>query len=422
MERVEDVAGVRRLFADRDVYYGWVVVGTCFVGAMLVYGLINSFGVFLGHIVDAFGLSHARASTVFAVQTGVIYGGSALLGLLVDRYSIRRLYFVGAVLLGAGLFGASQAGSVLALTLWYGVVGGAGAALVIIISYVTPPRWFRERRGLATGIAASGAGVGTLVIPPLSAFLIDAVGWQNAYLALATGAVAVLLVAATLVAKTPETLTGGTRTDRDEDRDEDRPSLREQVGDAAGTVRSGAFLLVLLGFGAVYAPSFAVSAHVVEYTASVDLGRTVGVVALSAIGVADVAGKFSVGYVSDRVQTRRVHVVALCAAALGAVTISLTISPTAVTVLALAAAFGLSRGGVGALMTPVLADLFGSDNLNTLYGVASLGLAVTGATVPFLVGLGYDLTGTFQLGLAGVGALSLLAAAAFVAAAAANDE
>ncbi|MEA5388127.1 MFS transporter [Haloarculaceae archaeon H-GB2-1] len=203
MRGFPQVLDVRGRLAARDVYYGWVVVGACFLGAFLVYGLISSFGVFLGHIVEAFDLSHARAAVVFSVQSAMIYGGASVLGFLVDRYSIRRLYVLGALLLGAGLLGASQAGSILALIVWYGVVGGAGAALVVIIAYVTPPRWFRERRGLATGVATSGSGVGALVFPALSSFLIGRIGWQPAYLALATLTVALLLVGAAVIAKTP---------------------------------------------------------------------------------------------------------------------------------------------------------------------------------------------------------------------------
>ncbi|MEA5388126.1 hypothetical protein VB779_14495 [Haloarculaceae archaeon H-GB11] len=129
-------------------------------------------------------------------------------------------------------------------------------------------------------------------------------------------------------------------------------------------------------------PSFAISAHVVEFTSTTGFGRAVGIAALSAIGVGDVTGKFSIGYLSDRLPTDRAHVLALCGVVVGTATAALTVAPSGATVLGLAVVFGISRGGVGALVTPVLADLFGNDNLNTLYGIASLGLAVTGAVAP----------------------------------------
>ncbi len=52
-------------------------------------------------------------------------------------------------------------------------------------------RWFVRRRGFASGLAVSGIGVGTLVMPPLASLLIGMLGWRGAYLAL--GALAVVL-------------------------------------------------------------------------------------------------------------------------------------------------------------------------------------------------------------------------------------
>ncbi|MCP2937697.1 MFS transporter, partial [Salmonella enterica subsp. enterica serovar Typhimurium] len=59
-------------------------------------------------------------------------------------------------------------------------------------------RWFVKRRGLASGLAVSGIGVGTLAMPPLAALLIDGVGWRDAYLTLGVLA-AVLGVGASLL-------------------------------------------------------------------------------------------------------------------------------------------------------------------------------------------------------------------------------
>jgi MFS family permease len=398
-------AEVRRRFAACDRYYGWVVVAACFAGTFSVYGLVASFGVFLGHVVEAFGLSLARASVVFSVQSVVIYGGAALLGFVVDRYSVRRLYAAGALLLGAGLYGAGQSGSVVELAVWYGVVGGTGAALLVIISFVAPPQWFTDRRGLATGVAASGTGVGTLVVPALASLLIDRFGWRGAYLALAVLASTVLLAVAVLVTEAP----GGDRTGT-------RGGLRTQFAEAAATTRSWAFLLFLIGYGTAYAPWFAISAHLVEYASTATFGRAAGVAAISVVGAANVAGKFGVGYFSDLVEADRARVLAGCGAGMGVLAAVLTTLSSAGAVLGLAVAFGLVYGGVGALLTPVLADLFGDGSLNSLFGVASIGVAVSGAAVPYLVGTAYDLTGSFETGFLGAGTLGLLAGGAFLAA------
>src|SRR6185295_15679359 len=68
------------------------------------------------------------------------------------------------------------------------VAYGLGVGLGVGCSYVPAlgavQRWFVRRRGFASGLAVSGIGVGTLVMPPLAAVLIRDVGWRHAYLTL----------------------------------------------------------------------------------------------------------------------------------------------------------------------------------------------------------------------------------------------
>src|SRR5262249_6763064 len=59
---------------------------------------------------------------------------------------------------------------------------GVGCSYVPAVGAVQ--RWFAKRRGFASGLAVSGIGVGTLVMPPLASLLIAALGWREAYLVL----------------------------------------------------------------------------------------------------------------------------------------------------------------------------------------------------------------------------------------------
>src|SRR5262249_15522723 len=73
----------------------------------------------------------------------------------------------------------------------YGLGVGLGVGCSYVPAVGAVQRWFRRRRGFASGLAVSGIGVGTLVMPPLASLLIDALGWRNAYLIL--GAVAAVV-------------------------------------------------------------------------------------------------------------------------------------------------------------------------------------------------------------------------------------
>ena len=82
-------------------------------------------------------------------------------------------------LTGIGLAAASIARTLPEVYLAYGLGVGVGVGLAYVPAVGAVQRWFIERRGFAGGLAVSGIGVGTLVVPPVAAFLIERVGWRE---------------------------------------------------------------------------------------------------------------------------------------------------------------------------------------------------------------------------------------------------
>jgi len=181
--------------ADRRVYRGWYVVAGGFVGAFVVFGLSYAFGVFLGPMQRDLEISRSAVSLVFSLQTVVIYLSAAALGVLADRFGVRRLLAFGAVTLAIGGVWTSQTDSYAGLLFAYGVLTAIGLGVIYVVSYATVPRWFQRRRGLATGIATAGLGIGMVAMSPAASALIDVLEWRYAFLALVVAAtVAVALV------------------------------------------------------------------------------------------------------------------------------------------------------------------------------------------------------------------------------------
>lgn len=396
---------------DGRVYYGWVIVACCFVGAMLTFAIIYSFSVFFGYIGETFAQTQANTALIFSLQSFVTFGGAAVLGVLVDRYGVRRLLVVGALLVGAGLVGASQIQAYPAVVLSYGVVAAAGLSLVYVISYATVPRWFDRRRGTATAVATAGAGAGILVGPQIAASLIGLAGWQNAYLLMMAGTVWLLFVLALLLADRPEDLglNAADLAEFPEGRAEMAGATREwreQLATIADTARSGPFLSVFGAYFCIGVPISFIAAHVVEFAKSVGIGQSVGVLAISIVGGMNFFGKFVAGPVSDRIGIPRT--LSACGVLLSVPLFGLATVRTPVAVLGLVVVFGLGYGGAIALLSPTIAELFGTDDINALFGLTSIAFAVTGALVPYLAGLGYDVFGTYTAPLLVVGAVGLL--------------
>src|SRR3546814_4190470 len=101
-------------------------------------------------------------------------------------------------LIALGLALASTARSLGQVYAAYGLGVGLGVGCAYVPAVGVVQRWFVKRRGLASGLAVSGIGVGTLAMPPLVSYLIGALGWRETYLILG-GLVAVVGIGMSLL-------------------------------------------------------------------------------------------------------------------------------------------------------------------------------------------------------------------------------
>jgi MFS family permease len=165
-----------------------LVVLTCAVGLGVNFSTVFSacFTVFLKPIAAEFGWSRTQLISGYAVATAALALCSPYVGMLVDRYSARRI-----LLLGIPAFGASIA-TLAALPqnfpvflLLCAVIGALGALNFHFVYIAFLSRWFQARFGLAVGFAVAGSGLGLAVLTSYAQALIQSFGWRNAYLLLA---------------------------------------------------------------------------------------------------------------------------------------------------------------------------------------------------------------------------------------------
>lgn len=119
-------------------------------------------------------------------------------GYLIDRFGLRRLLSIGALLIGIGWVLCCFAPSVAYLYVFYGGFCGIGAGMIYIGCQGNAVKWFPDRRGLATGLTAAGFGGGAaLTIIPVSMSL-GSLGWRETFLVfgIAQGAIALAMALA----------------------------------------------------------------------------------------------------------------------------------------------------------------------------------------------------------------------------------
>ena len=116
--------------------------------------------LFTGPLNQALGTSLAQLQWTFSLLIILQTWCSPLQAYLIDRFGPRLLISIGAALSGAGWVLSGYAGNVETLYVTYGVICGFGTGIVYIGTIGLMVRWFPDRRGLATGLAAAGYGFG----------------------------------------------------------------------------------------------------------------------------------------------------------------------------------------------------------------------------------------------------------------------
>ena len=144
---------------------GWPVVAGAFLTLLTGWGTVYAYAALAPGMARAAGVSEEAAGLVYAIAAGSAFLVGALAGPLADRCGPRLPALLGVLLLGLGPVFASKAESLTSLALSFGLLVGAGAGLVYTPAMAAVRCRFTTRRGLACGIAASGIGAGTMLVP-----------------------------------------------------------------------------------------------------------------------------------------------------------------------------------------------------------------------------------------------------------------
>ncbi len=395
----------RSVQSGARIFYGWFVVAGAFAVTFVGFGSAYTFSAFIESLQRDFAASRGSVSLVFSVAGFLYFALGLISGPLADRFGARLLAVTGMLLTGAGLAIASVARSLPEVYAAYGLGVGLGIGLSYVPILGAVQRWFVRRRGLASGLAVSGIGVGTLVMPPLAASLIDACGWRGAYLVLGFFAAAAGGGMALLVEDDPRRRGMGT--------DGDPLRLDAQAAQPAGpsvgdALRSRRFIALcaasLLGSFGVFVPFV----HLVPYALDHGIPQSSAVLLMAAIGIGSTSGRFFLGGIADRLGRPLSLVVMVGGMAFAFLLWAFFESfwPLA----AFAFAVGLFYGGWVALMPAVVADYFGPRNLGTLIGVISMCLAIGTLIGPSAAGFVFDLRHSYMLPIvASVGAYVIAA-------------
>lgn len=365
-----------------------IVMGAA-IGMALGYApLFNATaGIFAPAILQEFHWTHEQAAASYAASMAGLAIASPLIGVLMDRFGVRRVILVSAIVYCLALvcmgLQTGDRSTWIALSV---IIGIFGAATSVLGYLAILPQWFDKRLGLATGLAMIGLGAGAAAAPAAAHQLISMLHWRHAYQVLAgVSFVGSMLALSLLKERAPSSLTGTHATRHGDMPAVDLPFSPMKLG-----------VIFLVAFLASSA-TLSLNPHLPALLMDRGLSSAAAAKCASSIGIGLLIGRLLSGFLMDRFHAPFVGATFLLAGACG--TLLLLNAASLQSALVASCLTGLAIGAEGDLLSYLVRAYLGMKKFGRNYGIAFAGYAFGAVFGPLAAGRYVDTYGNFELPL-----------------------
>jgi len=385
------------------VFYGYWIVLAAFVTQFVAIGMQNYVvGAFMIPMSDEFGWTRAEFTSARSIGQMVAAFTGFAIGSSIDRYGGRPFILVGMVILSVSVF---MLGSVQTLSQWVlvnGVILTMGAGMIgNLVVNVTLGKWFVERRGRAVALAAMGVSLAGILLPPVSTWLVDTLGWRSAWHVLGVGAAVLIFPAALVVRRSPEdyALFPDGKTADQVNSDEGAAARLDYINSMtrAQAMRTGRFYSLVLAFGLFQISITVMLLQTIPFMTDAGYPRLVAASMISLASIPAFLSKPVWGVFIDRYNSR--ILAAIGAAITGVAVIVIVFSVRAQLNMLAYAGFllmGLGWGGLIPLQEVIWASFFGRRYLGAVRSTALPFTFAMSAAGPVLAAWHYDEFGNYD--------------------------
>ena len=349
----------------------------------LALGIRHGFGLFLQPITADMHWSRETFALALAVQNLVWGATQPFAGMLADKYGSGRVVLGGTLLYVLGLFLMAHPTTPLAFVLSAGVLIGTGQSGVTfsIISGVLGRAFPPEKRSMALGISAAAGSFGQFAVLPLTQWLLSHVGWVGALMTLGFVGLAIAPLAAAMIER------------RVVHAHVFQQSAGEAMSEALG---HRGYMLLTVGFFVCGFQVVFVGVHLPAYLADHGLPAYVAVTALALIGLFNIIGTYTTGWLGARMPKRYIlSFIYFGRAVVIALFVLLPLSTASV--YAFAVALGLLWLSTVPPTNGIVAHIFGVRYLAMLSGFTFFSHQIGSFLGAWLGGKLYDATGSYDV-------------------------
>lgn len=356
--------------------------------------LLYAWSVFIKPLNEEFGWSRAEISMAFSI-CALIFGLTTFAaGKMSDKYGPRIVVIIGSLILAFGFILSAFIHFKWQLYLTYGVIAGLGGGLVYLPPIATAPKWWPDRKALATGFAVVGLGLGSFIMAPLATYIITDpdMGWRYVFIYVGIAMGLMGLTAAMCLDVPPANWKpeGWNPVFVDEKtgvQKENDYLFREAI-------RTSPFWLLYVGFFCGCFAGLMVIGHIAGHGRDAGLEPMQAAAAVSTLAIFNAAVRIIIGFIADKIGTKKsfliifgLQVVAMvCLFPAGSSAIFLGI---------IAALIGWNYGAMFTLFPATCLQYYGPTAQGANYGLLFTAFGFAGFAGPLIGGMLKDITGTY---------------------------
>ena len=363
-----------------------ILVCGCLIGAV-GFGPRAALGLFMTPMSSAYSWGRDVFALALAIQVIVWGTAQPFVGAIADRFGTMRVLSAGAVLYCAGLTLMAYSTTPGMLDLSAGVLTGlgiAGSSFTIVIAAfgkLMPP----HMRSLSFGAGTAAGSFGQFLFSPLAVGFIDHLGWQHALIAF--GIITLLVIPLSFALRTAPmdmSVKPGAASQQ---------SLRHALAEAFG---HRSYILLVLGFFTCGFQLLFITVHLPAYLVDRGLSIDAGAWTLGVIGLFNIIGSVTAGWLGDRMPKRYLLSIIYVLRSL-AVVVFISLPVTPISAVIFGAVMGLLWLSTVPPTSALVALMFGTRWMATLFGFAFFSHQVGGFLGVWLGGILFERTGSYNV-------------------------
>ena len=370
-----------------ESYRRWFILFIVFVSGAIMIGMNTySFGLFIEPLENTFNWSREEISLGYAVS---IFSSilAPVVGRIVDIRGSKLVLIISLIIVSIG-FGLRPFMNNIYHWIILNSLVFIGFPGTLMTTGVLIQNWFPKSKGRMVGIAMSGNNFGGLIIPLITFYFINNLGWKVAYSFYSILVFSLAILGIFLLKNSPDQ----SKESSNKNNNQEKTGINTSIA-----IRSSQFYTLALGITFACFTYNAIMPQIIPHLTTEGLSGTSATIAVSYIAIMGMGSKLFFGRLSETFSSLNLMAISVAIQGISLLIILFAFGNTII-IWAGVFVFGLGFGGMGVLLILTITECFGLKSFSTLYGLISLTGVWATFLAPWMMGRLFDNSNSYRLG------------------------